>query len=60
RFADTAHPFDPLARPDPDLDIPAAERPVGGLGVFLVKRLAHRCEYTREGDQNVLTVCCAV
>jgi sigma-B regulation protein RsbU (phosphoserine phosphatase) len=60
RFADTAHPFDPLARPDPDLEAPAADRPVGGLGVLLVKRLAHRCEYTRDGDQNVLTVCCRV
>jgi sigma-B regulation protein RsbU (phosphoserine phosphatase) len=58
RFADTAHPFDPLTWPDPELDAPAGERPVGGLGVFLVKRLAHRCEYTREGDRNVLTVCC--
>jgi sigma-B regulation protein RsbU (phosphoserine phosphatase) len=60
RFVDTAHPFDPLAWPDPELDVPAGERPVGGLGVFLVKRLAHRCEYARDGDRNVLTVCCRV
>lgn len=48
--------FDPLARPDPDLSIPLEERPVGGLGIFLVKKLSKEIRYKREGDRNILTI----
>jgi sigma-B regulation protein RsbU (phosphoserine phosphatase) len=56
RFADTGAPFNPLAHPEPDLDVGIAERSVGGLGILLIRRLATRCEYARDGDRNVLTV----
>jgi anti-sigma regulatory factor (Ser/Thr protein kinase) len=58
RFADDGPAFDPLATPPPDLDAPIDERPVGGLGVWLVRQLAAHCEYARENGQNVLTVTC--
>jgi sigma-B regulation protein RsbU (phosphoserine phosphatase) len=57
RFEDTGPPFNPIEHPPPDLDTPIAARPVGGVGIVLVKHLADRCEYAREGSTNVLTVC---
>jgi anti-anti-sigma factor len=56
RFEDTGPPFNPIEQPAPDLDAPVAARPVGGVGIVLVKHLADRCEYAREGSMNVLTV----
>jgi sigma-B regulation protein RsbU (phosphoserine phosphatase) len=56
RFVDDGPPYDPLSRPDPDLDLPIAERPVGGLGVYLVKQLASESEYSHDDGRNILTV----
>ena len=56
RFEDAGPPFNPLERPAPDVEAPIATRRVGGLGIFLVRQLANRCEYVREGSTNVLTV----
>jgi sigma-B regulation protein RsbU (phosphoserine phosphatase) len=56
RFEDTGPPFNPIEQPAPDLDAPVATRPVHGVGIALVKHLADRCEYAREGSVNVLTV----
>ena len=56
RFADAGPPFNPLEEPAPDVEAPIATRSVGGLGIFLVRQLADRCEYVREGSTNVLTV----
>lgn len=46
--------FDPLARKDPDLTLPAEERPVGGLGIYLVKQLMTTVEYKRSDGKNIL------
>jgi anti-sigma regulatory factor (Ser/Thr protein kinase) len=48
--------FDPLAKEPPVLDAPAGERPIGGLGIHLVKTLCDEAEYRREGESNILTV----
>ena len=56
RVEDAGAPLDPLAHPVPDVDAALAERPVGGLGILLIRRLATRCEYRREDGRNVLTV----
>jgi len=39
RITDHAPPFDPEAAPPPELDLPLRERPVGGMGVHLIKTL---------------------
>src|ERR1035438_10208995 len=39
-ISDNATPYNPLLRPDPNLDLPLEQRTPGGLGVFLVKQLA--------------------
>jgi anti-sigma regulatory factor (Ser/Thr protein kinase) len=55
-FRDDARPFDPLSAPEPDLSLPVEDRPIGGLGVHLVKAIADRVRYTRERGKNVLII----
>ncbi len=55
RFEDDGRAFDPLAAPPPALDRPYEERPIGGLGIHLVRKLAERIEYERSGGLNKLT-----
>jgi phosphoserine phosphatase RsbU/P len=56
RIEDTGPAFNPLAAPEPDLEAPVADRPVGKLGLVLVRRLVDRWEYTRDGATNLLTL----
>ncbi|HTL57706.1 MAG TPA: ATP-binding protein [Candidatus Limnocylindrales bacterium] len=53
-ITDDGHPFDPLAAPEPQLDLPAEERSIGGLGIYLVRKMSDRMEYKREGNKNRL------
>lgn len=46
--------FDPLARTLPDLTLPVEEKPVGGLGILLVRTLMDSVEYQRVGNRNLL------
>ena len=56
RLTDSGIPFDPLARPAPDLSVPAAERPVGGLGIYMMRKTMDEVQYERIGEKNVLTM----
>ena len=56
-FTDGGTPFNPLMQPRPDVTIPGEERPIGGLGIFMVKQMADFVTYERRGAHNVLTVC---
>lgn len=53
---DGGKPFNPLDVQPPNLNAPLEERELGGLGVHLVRSLMDHVAYTRENDQNVLTV----
>ena len=55
-FRDWGKPFDPLKKPDPDFDIPFDERPVGGLGIYMVKKYMDHVEYQYENGCNILTI----
>ncbi|MBR4549964.1 MAG: ATP-binding protein [Oscillospiraceae bacterium] len=55
-FADHGVPFDPLAREDPDIHLPANERGVGGLGVLMTKRIMDELRYEYRDGQNILTM----
>ncbi len=57
---DHGPPFDPLQRPTPDLELAPESRPVGGLGIYLVKSMSSEVTYERDADRNVLTACFAV
>lgn len=48
--------FNPLTLPGPDLEAPLAERPVGGQGVSLVRRMMGAVVYRRLGSRNQLTM----
>ena len=51
---DDGRPFDPSSVPPPRLDQPLAERPVGGLGVHLARRVTDAMEYRRQAERNVV------
>ena len=51
---DDGHEFDPTLRADPDITLKAEERPIGGLGIFLIKRTMDKVEYQRKGNINYL------
>lgn len=53
-IVDHGAPFDPLALPAPDTSLSAEERPVGGLGIHLMRTLMSDVQYGRDGDRNVL------
>ena len=55
-FKDNGKAFNPLAAPLPDLERPVEDRPIGGLGIYMVRVLAEKTTYTREAEENVLTV----
>jgi sigma-B regulation protein RsbU (phosphoserine phosphatase) len=53
---DDGEPFNPLAQASPDLSLSIEERPIGGLGIHLVRRVMDGLEYRRQGDKNVLVM----
>lgn len=53
---DDGRPFDPLAVPAPDLDLPLEERGVGGLGLFLLRKMSDAMTYERRDGTNRLTL----
>ena len=55
-FKDGGIAYNPLEKPDPDITLPPEERPLGGLGIFMVKSMADNIYYKRENDKNILTL----
>ncbi len=55
-FIDRGKPHDPLAKPDPDVTLSAEERPVGGLGIFMVKKTMDAMTYEYKDGQNIVTI----
>jgi serine/threonine-protein kinase RsbW len=55
-ITDDAGRFNPLDAPEPDLGLPLADRPVGGLGILLVKRLMDELKYSRVKGRNRLVM----
>ncbi len=50
---DTGPPFDPRLAADPDFEAPIEERPIGGLGLYLVRELSSTLDYSHENGRNV-------
>ena len=53
---DWGKPFDPTAKEDPDITLSVDDRPIGGLGIFMVKQLMDEVRYERVGSSNLLTL----
>lgn len=55
-FADDGIAYNPLEREDPDITLSAEERAIGGLGIFMVKKIMDSVEYEHRDGRNLLTV----
>lgn len=55
-FSDYGIEFNPLEKKDPDITLDIIDRQIGGLGIFLIKKLADEVYYKRRDNMNSLTV----
>ena len=55
-FIDDGVAYNQLAQVDPDTTLPAEERPIGGLGILMVKKMASAISYNRANGRNILVV----
>jgi len=53
-IADDGQPFDAASLPDPDTTLGVEERPIGGLGMHLVRKLSDAVGYARQDNRNIL------
>lgn len=51
---DDGVPYDPTEKSDPDINLSAEDRPIGGLGIFLIKKTMDKVDYYRKEDKNHL------
>ncbi len=55
-FIDEGMEYDPLKKEDPDITLSVDERAIGGLGIFMVKKMMDNMTYLRESGKNILTI----
>lgn len=55
-FLDNGLPYDPLSREDPDLELSAEERDIGGLGIYMVKNTMDCVTYQHKDGKNTLSI----
>ena len=55
-FVDHGVPYDPLAKADPNVAASAEDRPIGGLGIFMTKKLMDDVRYEYKNGKNILTL----
>ncbi len=55
-FIDNGVPYDPLESADPDISLSAAERQIGGLGIYMVKQSMDEISYEYKKGQNILKI----
>ena len=55
-FIDKGMPYDPLAKPDPDVTLSAEERDIGGLGIYMVKKSMDNISYEYKDGRNILKI----
>ena len=53
---DDGKPFNPLQVPPVDTSKPLGEKPIGGLGIHLIRHFMDDLKYHRKGSKNVLTM----
>lgn len=55
-FIDNGVPYDPLKQKDPDTTLPAEERELGGLGIYMVKKTMDDITYEYKDGKNILSI----
>lgn len=53
---DDGKPFDPTVAAQPDITLSAKQRPIGGLGIYLIRQYMDAMSYKRENGSNILTL----
>lgn len=56
-ISDYGKPFNPTTKDEPDITLEAVDRPIGGLGIFLVRQIMDDITYYRENNMNKLVLC---
>lgn len=59
-FIDDGKPYNPLETEDPDITLSAEERQIGGLGIFMVKKMTESMDYKYENNKNILKLVMAL
>ena len=54
-FTDDGIPYDPLSAKEPDISASLDDRPIGGLGVFIVRNTMDKLSYQNKNGRNILT-----
>jgi sigma-B regulation protein RsbU (phosphoserine phosphatase) len=55
-ISDSGVAFDPTQKAEADITLTAEERPIGGLGIFLVRQIMDNVSYRRQDGRNILTL----
>ena len=55
-FEDAGKPYNPLEKSDPDITASVEDRKIGGLGIFMVKKIMDTVQYRYEDGKNRLTM----
>lgn len=55
-FIDEGKPYNPLEREDPDITLSAENRPIGGLGIYIIKKSMDEVMYRFENKKNILKI----
>lgn len=59
-FTDNGIPYNPITAVEPDTTLSAEERKIGGLGIFMVKKMTESMEYEYTEGKNILTLVIAL
>lgn len=55
-LSDSGKEFDPTLRPEADINAGVEDRPIGGLGIHLVRQIMDSVSYERKEGMNILTM----
>ena len=55
-FEDEGNPFNPLEKDDPDTSLSSDDRQIGGLGIFMVKKMVDKVKYEYKDNKNILII----
>ena len=51
---DNGKPFNPLEAPEVDTSLPLEQKPIGGLGLHLIRKFMDDLQYRRDANKNIL------
>ena len=55
-FIDEGIPFNPLEKDEPNINLSSEDREIGGLGIFMVKKMMDKVSYKHDNNKNILTI----